>query len=168
MALVSFTKTQQCWIRTRYSTYLCWIEGFASIIMITSWRINTFCKRKINSPYKYSCPQCSVFFFCICFWTWIYQLKIKLSCLHIMYRHIHYVSAERHVHKYMEYVYEIQLHIRQWSLTWLQPVEDIVLPGVSLFLTPGSWLTEGWQEGWGKWKLCIPLNSSIFSKFSVM
>ena len=79
-----------------------------------------------------------------------------------------YVSADRHVHKYMEYVYEIQLYIHQWSLTWLQPVEDIVLPGVSLFPPHGSWLRAGWQEGWGKWKLCIPLNSSIFSKFSIM
>lgn len=85
-----------------------------------------------------------------------------------MYRHTHYVSAERHVHQYMEYVHKLQLHKNQWSLTWLQPVEDIVLCGVSLFLPPGSWLRAGRQEGWGKWKLCIPLNSPIFPKFSIM
>ena len=80
----------------------------------------------------------------------LHQLKIKHSCLHIMYRHIHYGSAERHVHKFMEYVHKLQLHIHQWNLTWLQPAEDVVLLGVSLFLPPGSWLIAGWQEGWGK------------------
>lgn len=45
-ALVSFTKTQQCWIYTSYSTYLCWIEGFESIIMITSWKNQHFLQKK--------------------------------------------------------------------------------------------------------------------------
>lgn len=31
---------------------MCWMEGFESIIIITSWRVKTFWKRKINSAYK--------------------------------------------------------------------------------------------------------------------